>query len=231
MRKHGSDNLIQPSVAVPVRLARRPRDHRGFVIPYFVAWLRDGKQVNEGDGEPDFRVLDHKRLVECVRLKKCWLCGDRLGVHVAFVLGPMCTINKLISEPPSHTECAEYALKVCPFLTRPRMRRNEKDLPSEYVEAAGVHAARNPGVMAMWITRSYRPFNPQAGNPGVLFRVGPYERVSWWKEARPATRDEVLDALEDGYDLLKIEADKEGPAAVHELDRYLMEAARTVPVA
>lgn len=206
------------TVPVPTRLARRPRDHRGFVVPYFVATI---------NGEPDFRVIEPSVMADCVNNNRCWLCGDKMGVHLAFVLGPMCTINKLISEPPSHKECAEYALKVCPFLTRPRMRRNEKGLPDQYVEAAGFHNDRNPGIMALWITRSYQPFRPHAGRDGVLFRVGPYERVEWWKEGRRATRDEAVAALVEGYDVLAVEAAKEG--ALDELRSLMPAAMRTVP--
>lgn len=222
-------DIIMPSVAVPVRLARRPRDPRGFIIPFFVAWMSNGKLVTEPDGEPDFRVVDHHRMVECVKQRKCWLCGEKLGVHLAFVLGPMCTINKVISEPPSHRECAEYALKVCPFLTRPRMRRNEKDLPTDHVEAAGRPFERNPGISAMWITRSYRPFKAHGGNQGVLFNVGPAEQVQWWKEGRLATRQEAMTALDDGYDVLRVDAEQEGPEALRALLSMLREAKLTLP--
>jgi hypothetical protein len=224
------DNVVQSSVPVPVRLARRPRDHRGFIIPYFVAWLgTNGAQTDEPAGVPDFRIIDHRRMRECVHQRKCWLCGEKLGVHLAFVIGPMCCINQIISEPPSHKECAEYAMKVCPFLSRPRMRRNEKDLPEDRAEAAGMPVARNPGTMVLWTTRSYRPFNAGSGNAGVLFRLGRWEQVNWWKEGRPATRVEAMAALDEGYRLLKTVAEKDGPEAVDELERMFREALRTLP--
>jgi len=216
-------------IAIPARLARRPRDHRGFVVPYFVAWLdADSHGVDEPNGTPDFRVVDPARMRECVRHHRCWLCGDKMGARLAFVLGPMCTINNIISEPPSHRECAEYAMRACPFLARPRMRRNAKDMPTKYVEAAGLHADRNPGVMALWMTRSYKMVNAYAGNAGVLFRVGPAEHVEWWREGRHATRDEVLEALTFGYDTLKeIAATERG--GIEELDRMFPAALATVP--
>ena len=60
---------------------------------------------------------------------KCWLCGQTLGKHMTFPIGPMCAITRTTAEPPSHLACAEYAVKACPFLSQPRMRRNERDLP------------------------------------------------------------------------------------------------------
>jgi hypothetical protein len=225
---------LNPITATPLprRLARRPRDHRGFAIPFFVAWLgTNGELGDEPAGVPDFRVIDSRRMVECANNRRCWLCGDKLGVHLAFVLGPMCTINRLISEPPSHYECALYAVKVCPFLTRPRMRRNAKDLPEQSTPPAGLYTDRNPGLSARWVTRTYRTIRPHAGQPGVLFRVGPAESVSWWKEGRPATRPEVLEALADGYRLLGVEAEKEGRDAMRELSSMVREAERSAPFA
>jgi len=219
-----------PTVPVPVRLARRPRDHRGFIVPFFVAWLgSEGELLNEPHGTPDFRVVDHRRMARCVNEHRCWLCSEPLGVHLAFVLGPMCTINRIISEPPSHRECAVYAMKVCPFLSRPRMRRNDRNLPPGHVEAAGDPAGRNPGTMALWISRSYQPLQAYAGNHGVLFKVGPWEQVTWWREGRPATKAEAQDAIVEGHELLKQTAQQEGRDALDALERMTVDAMRTLP--
>jgi hypothetical protein len=45
------------------------------------------------------------------------------------------------AEPPSHRECAEYAVRACPFLTRPLAVRNERGLDG--FEPAGVMIKRN----------------------------------------------------------------------------------------
>ena len=186
--------------------------------------------MNEGYGAPDFRVIDPARMGDCVRNRRCWLCGSPLGVHLAFVLGPMCTINRIISEPPSHRDCAEYAMRACPFLARPRMRRNEHDMPAGMVEAAGFHADRNPGTMALWMTRTYQPVNAWAGMKGALFQVGDAEQVVWWREGRHATRDEVLEALTAGYEVLRRKAESE-PGGVEFLDTLMPAATRTAPAA
>src|SRR5438477_249547 len=81
----------------------------------------------KGEGEPDFRCADKRKFHRALKEKRCWVCGDKLGVHLAFVIGPMCAVNKVTSEPPCHLECAEYSVRICPFLSRPRMRRNEHD--------------------------------------------------------------------------------------------------------
>ena len=76
----------------------------------------------------------------------------------ASVIGPMCAVNRITSEPPCHPQCARYAVQACPFLSQPRARRNEKDLPEERREAAGIALDRNPGVTVIWA--SLHPSKP-----------------------------------------------------------------------
>jgi hypothetical protein len=92
-----------------------PIDERGYPVPWFVAWLPDGK--------PEFRAMDRTKWFRAIREKLCWVCGGKLGVNVCFVAGPMCGINRTSSEPPSHLECARYSSRNCPFLNNPRMVR------------------------------------------------------------------------------------------------------------
>lgn len=219
--------MIDPST-IPPRVAALPIEARGFPVPWFVQWFEDGKPT-DGTGVPDFRVVDERKLVRAVKEKRCWICGQRLGVHLAFVIGPMCAINRVISEPPSHSDCAEFAARNCPFLTRPRMRRNEKDLPEGNTPAAGFGIKRNPGVTCLWVTRSYRPFRPHVGYPGILFRIGEPERVLWFAEGREATRDEVMASIDSGLPLLRAPADQEGAAAVAALEKQYSAAMSLIP--
>src|SRR6266403_923711 len=104
------------AIAMPARMRALPVDHRGFPVPYFVGWV---------DGVPDHRTADPKKMKRCVEEGRCWLCGEPLGKWLACVIGPMCAINRNTSEPASHKDCALYAVKACPFLTRPYARRRE----------------------------------------------------------------------------------------------------------
>lgn len=61
--------MTSTDLEIPARLARRPRNHAGYVVPWFVGWV---------DGEPDFRVMDLDHLFLAVRLRLCWLCGEAL---------------------------------------------------------------------------------------------------------------------------------------------------------
>jgi hypothetical protein len=176
----------QTDIPLPRRLAGKPRDVRGFVVPYFVQWFRAGQRAKPGTpgAAPDFRVVDPGKLYQCVTFGRCWICGDLLGKLHAHVIGPMCAVTRTTSEPGSHRECAEYALRVCPFLVRPAMRRNPSAYAMPVVPAAGEHVDGNPGVMALWITHGpARAFRAHAGRPGTLFELGdPVVTVDWWRE-------------------------------------------------
>jgi hypothetical protein len=206
---------------LPPRMKRLDLDHRGFPVPWFVAWI---------DGNPDFRAIDAPKLGRAVRENRCWVCGDVLGQHKAFVIGPMCAINRVISEPPSHRDCAIFSARACPFLSQPRMRRNEKGLPEDCVEAGGFHLKRNPGAVCVWITRSFRPFRPQHGNDGILFNLGDPIECLWFANGREATRAEVLQSIDSGYPELMAVARKQGTAAVAALERYRIEVMPLLPV-
>jgi hypothetical protein len=207
-------------IKMPEKMKRLPISDAGFPIPWFV-----GRHPETG--VRDFRIADQGKMYEAVKRSLCWLCGQQLGVHKAFVLGPMCAINRVISEPPSHFECAEYAVRACPFLTKPRMRRNEADLPMDkLVDAAGMGIKRNPGACALWVTRKFEVIRLETG---ILFQVGDPERVSWFCEGRAATRAEVDESIRTGLPLLEATARDEGSEAEAALVQQTKAVERLLP--
>ena len=182
---------------LPPRLQRLSLDERGYPVPWFVQWI---------EGKPDFRVMDAEKRIRAVREARCWTCGDILGTRFAFVIGPMCAINRISAEPPSHRECAEYSVRACPFLTMPKMVRRENDLPDGYENPGGLMISRNPSVALLWFTRGYRVIKAE---PTFLFRIGDPFETAWYKEGRPASRAEVLESIESGYPLLLEGAEQE----------------------
>ena len=204
---------------MPDRIKLLKRDERGFPVPWFVHWE---------NGEPDFRVVSPDKIARAYKFGRCWICGGSMGVHRVCVIGPMCVVNRVTSEPPSHRGCAEFAAKACPFLTKPRMRRNEKNLPEERA-TVGMPIERNPGCVALYETKSVKPF--KAG-VGYLFRLGEPTRINWWAEGRQATREEVLASIDSGYPILMDTATKhDGPEGVKELTRMRDQAMRYLPAA
>jgi hypothetical protein len=175
---------------MPRRIRALPIDARGYPVPWFVAWV---------DGVPDFRVVDGAKFARAIHGRRCWLCGEPLGSAGAFVIGPMCALTRTTSEPPSHPECAFFAIKACPFLTRPNAQRRSANLPEGWEPPAGEMLRRNPGVSVVWTTWEWTLFEADSG---LLFKVGDPAGAAWFSEGRPATRAECEWSIETGLPLL-----------------------------
>lgn len=212
-------NLRRDLPPLPERMKKLPLDHRGYPVPWFVAFF---------DGKPDFRVVRAGGISEAYNHQKCWLCGERRGAVGAFVIGPMCAVNRVSSEPPSHFDCAVFGATACPFLTRPNAARREVGLDELGTkEPAGVMLKRNPGVAVVWTSRNWNPFKVEGG--GVLFNVGDPIQANWYAQGRAATRAEVMESINSGLPALREPAEAQGPRAVAALEKMLATAMTLVP--
>lgn len=214
-----TDVTIRPELEpLPRRLAKLPLDARGYPVPWFVGWV---------DGVPEFRAMDARKWVAAVRSKRCWVCGEPLGKWLAFPIGPMCLVNRTTAEPPCHRECAEWSIRNCPFLSQPRQVRRDDHLPDAVQAPGGLGIQRNPGVTCLVITRGYEVFDDGHGKP--LITIGEPEEVTWWREGRAATRDEVEESIDTGLPILLNAAKTDGPFAVAALEKYVARAQRYLP--
>src|SRR5262245_46154058 len=218
----------------PERINRLPIDpDRGYPVPWFCGWFDPaGRQVQDGDGKPEFRAADPRKYARAVREHLCWVCGEVLGRRRAFVIGPMCTINRISAEPPNHWECAIFSMRACPFLTRPGMERRETDLPDGSPIAAGGMMGgqgllHNPGVMVLYIPMNYE--HRPDGSGGYLFHLGEPLSVEWWTEGREAKPVEAAAAFDLGVKRLRQLAEQEGAAAVREFERLRKRARNLLP--
>lgn len=214
------------SIPMPPRIARLPLNSQGYPISWFVA-------ENEGSRD-DLRYADGEKRVDALRFGLCWVCGQKLGRHLAFPIGPMCTINRITSEPPCHIDCARYSARACPFMSRPQFQRRASELPDGYVAPPGFHNDRNPGIAVVWSTLGFRQFATLVGGPGRLISLGNPIAVEWWRSGRPASRAAAQLALEDGLPLLRDECLKEDtPEAVEQalevLERQYRAALQLLP--
>lgn len=213
--------VLRPELRdLPDRLRRLPLDKRGYPVPAFVQWM---------NGEPDFRFMSQQHWLRCVRERACWVCGDRLGKHLAFVIGPMCGITRTTSEPPCHRDCAIWSARFCPFLTRPRMVRREDELTRANQEnIAGCMIDRNPGVALVWITPDYKVWTDDKGAP--LITVGSPLETLWFREGRSATRAEIEESVRTGLPYLERMAHEDPkPGALEELHARVAEFRRLLP--
>lgn len=211
------------AIPMPDRIKRLKISETGFPIPWFVPYK---------DGVAEVTSADPEKIVHAHRYQKCWVCGETLGRHLAFVIGPMCMVNRISSEPPSHRECAEYAVRTCPFLVKPKMRRNPNK-PEGHIPPAGIMIPRNPGVSLIWMTHGYKILRDRKsmaqGGGGMLFVIGEPIAVFFYREGRRATRDEIMHSIETGLPLLRDAAATEGRDALDELELQYRKALELIP--
>lgn len=202
---------------MPFALAKRPRNERGYPVPWFVPFH---------NGQWDFRFVRPEKIPEAVSKGICWTCGEPLERPYAFVLGPMCAVNRTSAEPPSHVQCAIYAARACPFLARPKLERlsARTDLDKSGNTTAGIMLDRNPGVALVWVT------NQGSYDPTLrLFDIGDPVRVRWYAHSRKATREEVMESITTGLPFLRNLAMEEGHDAVQALEAQVERAMPLVP--
>lgn len=197
-------NLRKTLEAPTKRISELPVDDRGYPVPWFVA---------EVNGKYDFRVADPRKWERAVKENLCWVCGQKMGAFKTFVIGPMCGINRTTAEPPCHLECGEWSARNCPFLSNPKMVRDEENLVGE--NPAGHMIKRNPGVVLVWTTKSYSIFDDGNGRP--LIEIGTPLTIIWYAEGKHATRKQVSESVTSGYPILLDMAKAESPEAARKL--------------
>jgi hypothetical protein len=169
---------------IPQHMCGLPRDLRNRPVPWF-AWRDD-------DGVAHVTILDQEKWHHAVHDNLCWICGCPLDCLKTFVLGPINVITRTTTEPPSHPGCAKYAMCGCPFLSNPA--RGRKPVPERYIEPDpvighdGRRPAPNPGIFALWTTRSYE-LGLLRNQLAII--IGDPVHVAWWTRGRRATGAEL----------------------------------------
>lgn len=175
--------------AIPHRLRHRPRDHRGYVIPF--------AQFIKADGTPDFATMDHDKTAKCLRFRVCGICGEQLGRHIYFVGGPLCVVNRLFYDPAMHRECAVYALETCPHITtakgRYRPLHTFKDEEGVKRIVGKVVTEVKAEYFALMHTTAYEW--GQAPDGMLMGKAAPWLDVEYWQHGKavgpvPPVRDE-----------------------------------------
>jgi hypothetical protein len=170
-------------IVPPPRLARRPRDQRGFVIPF---------SVDDGTDHPDFRITQADKLRELLNKHLCWLCGEALDYWMCFIGGPLSITNRSFTDGPMHEACAVYALRVCPFLASPngRYTSSEDNIP----EGGGYNqlvADTRPELFGLGFTHGYK--TGVAPNGMLFMRAESWRKVIWYSHAGQVVRRQIFD--------------------------------------
>jgi len=108
---------LKTAIPIPQRMAHLKRDPRGYPIPAMVL-------IDDG-GRPHFQINDERIRQRLIAQDRCVICGGRLFRGRWFIGGALSAFSErgLYIDPPTHAECAEFALKVCPYLAAPHYGR------------------------------------------------------------------------------------------------------------
>lgn len=187
-------------VQIPKRMRVRPCDERGYPVPYIV--------MIDKAGNPQFTINDMVRVKACINRNLCSICGSRHDQLKWFVGGSRCFLHPRggFIDPPLHLECAEYALRVCPFLAAPRY--------SKRIDDAKLTAHNTPDNIKLVRIEHMLPRQPEvfglgsAHHMSVVHRgpgdfilvVDRWEHVEWWKDGhqvnapdRPVPEDQPME--------------------------------------
>jgi hypothetical protein len=166
------------AVEVPKRL-KANRVFAGMPVPFTFLWV---------DGKPDFTVVDREPWLRCVKYKLCGLCGQKLGLSgMWFIGGPGSMQSRLFFDPPMHRECAEYALKVCPFLATPRDYSERK---KEHKDVRIREVGMSPKVTMRFGLAHAKGFmvvdrsGGQTSPPELVLLADHWTKQEWWESGR-----------------------------------------------
>lgn len=192
-----------PTVPIPRRMARLPRDRHGRVVPFFAL---------DPQGHPDPWVTRVRVARVAYAGRLCFTCGNPLGACGTFVLEAPAVVRKQSPEPPSHRTCAEYGVTGWMSVNHPAMHRQGVEEPDPLPDPKEQVATPGPGLVALYDTEEWS----QQGDRDMYGFMDPVG-VTWWREGRRATYTEALDALVSGMEVLSEPAAKElDPAAAAE---------------
>lgn len=159
---------------MPARIARLPRTESGYPAPFFV--------IIGPDGKPDPRILDPIKQVRCFTDRLCGICGERWDWWMFFISGPQALEHRVSADPPMHEECARYALKVCPYLCRPRAKRaKEYSVPTLLTPGVDFIPERPERFALIKARASQIKFGRASRTqPGMLYQYPPPIEVEWF---------------------------------------------------
>lgn len=172
--------MLNPkNIPLPKRMRKLPRERRGYPVPFVT-------MLDPYTDEPDFRVLDVRRQLQCIKDRLCSMCGEPLGKYIAFIGGPRSRDGHAFFDPGMHRECAEYASKVCPFISRENASYREitEEEREKYLAFETNQEDERPNPeMFMVITESYTTRINQG--MGLVIVAGEYTEVVQIEQYRP----------------------------------------------
>jgi hypothetical protein len=140
--------VTAPDADLPASVAARPVcPVRKLPIPFTA--------VIKPDGTGDFSVIDPAKVQLCLDARLCGVCGSFIPYWIAFLGGPYSASDKgAYTDPGMHEECAEWAIRLCPYILRPRVPRRGGE--QEPVNAVTMYGDKEQDGWVMQIARGYK---------------------------------------------------------------------------
>jgi hypothetical protein len=171
------------------------RDPRGMPVPFVV--------LKDQAGKHHFKINDTEKTVQCMMGGLCTICGQKMSVHDRWLVGGIASAfdkRGFYIDHPVHQECAEYALKVCPYLASRNYDTNKTDLDKLQDKVKGAVILVNPTVDTdrLPVFALIRPlqimyFTSKADRTDIKVKaLGPYHEVKFWDEGEEITDIEVV---------------------------------------
>lgn len=190
------------SVPVPRTVRYLRKDARGYPVPFIVMW--------DQAGTPHFPVNDAAKVARVLKHRACAICGRGLNGPGWFVGGPRSFLHPhgAFLDPPSHEECARYAVQVCPYIAAPSYARridgrkmDPNALPPNMaiVQTEGQDDRPPFFVMAASDGWTVRPAGPQGD---VIVSLLPWQRMEVWRKGERVPEPEATRLLGDALEAI-----------------------------
>lgn len=176
---------------IPPKLALRPKDRRGYPIPFIV--------MRDDDGRPHFTINNHERVEQAIRQRICAMCGKKLEFDCWLIGGPGAAFHQhgAFLDPPVHHACGTYALQVCPFLAAPSYSHRIDGSTLDLAKVKGMALVQEDGMQpdqppffAFARTSSIERYSQQTGIIYVIPKR-PWKAVEFWNNGERITSEDA----------------------------------------
>lgn len=194
-----SANYDWKSVPMPENMKNFcERDKRGLPVPFVV--------LKDKEGNHHFKINDSHKTRICVFERLCTICGQIMNVNNRWLVGGIASAfdeRGYYIDHPVHKECAEYALKVCPYLAvRNYNAKIDISKMEDYFKDQGV-LLQNPTVdfdrLPFFVL--IRPLNivyaaPKNSPDDIKVKaLGPYHEIEFWCDGQQIVLDDAIDKI------------------------------------
>lgn len=187
---------------IPDRMKHLKLTASGVAIPYGV--------VVDKTGRPHFSINDEHIRARSLTKELCSMCGKPLFRGRWLVGGTLSAFHEhgAFIDPPMHSECAHYALQVCPYLAAPR-----------YAKEVGVEKAKSAAFNheLILVDPTMMPGRP-AGDLFIALMATkvdvfenlnckprkPYSRVEFWRHGKQLSESEGITIVKEHYPELSL---------------------------